>query len=683
MQFLYPAFLWALAALAIPIIIHLFSFRRFKKVAFTNVRFLKEIKEETSNRSKLKNLLVLLMRLLAVAALVLAFAQPFLPTGDAIKSGDNAVSIFIDNSYSMEASLDETPLIEIAKSKARDIIRAYGDADQFQVLTHDFEGRHQRLLSKDDAVKMIDDIEITSTVRSIARIHSRQAQATATGELNRIHYLLSDFQNSILPETQEAVQAILGDTLIEVNLVPVQSVIEQNLSIDSAWLEAPVPLVNQTNKLLVKMSNYGDQDIEDVRLSVIRDGQTKPEGTRRLPARGTVTDTINLSILRPGTQELSLKVTDYPVQFDDAYYMTLTIPEQIRVLSINDGSAGNRYLDALFRGLRTYELVNQPVRQLRYADFGSYDLIILNDVDTYSTGLTNELTDYVESGGHVLLFPGRSSVDGGINSLLTTVGANTLTTWSTEVQQASQINTEEFVFDQVYDDSRANLKLPTTRGQYATTAFQRKQGRALLRYRNGEVMVSRYPYGGGNLYLSTSPLDDQYNDLALNAEVFVPLLYKAALSSRRAVAPSYVIGSDEPIEIVGQEIGADVVFKVSGNETSFIPGQTVIGDKILLDMVGEVESAGVYDLTLGGRRIQRLAFNYDRTESDLSIMAADDLEQFFGEGVNVIEIGKDTDFAQIIDEKDSGVQLWRYFLFACLGFLGLESVLLRVMKGVE
>ena len=76
MEFLYPGFLLALLALAIPIILHLFYFRRFKKVYFTNVRFLKEVKEQTSARSKLRNLLVLLMRLLAVAMLVFAFAQP-------------------------------------------------------------------------------------------------------------------------------------------------------------------------------------------------------------------------------------------------------------------------------------------------------------------------------------------------------------------------------------------------------------------------------------------------------------------------------------------------------------------------------------------------------------------------------------------------------------------------------
>ena len=93
MEFIYPSFLWALGVLVLPIIIHLFYFRRFKKVEFTNVRFLKEIKEETASRSKLKNLLVLLSRLLAIAFLVFAFCQPFLSDGEDIKKGEKLLSM--------------------------------------------------------------------------------------------------------------------------------------------------------------------------------------------------------------------------------------------------------------------------------------------------------------------------------------------------------------------------------------------------------------------------------------------------------------------------------------------------------------------------------------------------------------------------------------------------------------
>ena len=116
MSFLYPAFLTALATIAIPIIIHLFHFRRFKKVYFTNVRFLKEVKQETSSRQKIRNLLVLTMRILAIAMLVLAFAQPFLPKSDQVKQGMQAISLFIDNSFSMNARAQEAPLLELAKN---------------------------------------------------------------------------------------------------------------------------------------------------------------------------------------------------------------------------------------------------------------------------------------------------------------------------------------------------------------------------------------------------------------------------------------------------------------------------------------------------------------------------------------------------------------------------------------
>ncbi len=254
MHFLHPTFLWALASLVIPIIIHLFYFRRFKKVYFSNVRQLEEIKEETSSRNKIKNLLILLSRLLAIAALVFAFAQPYIPTGDDIKKGNNAVSVFVDNSYSMNALNDEIPLIDIAKEKARQIIGAYSEEDRFQILTHDFEGHHQRLVSKEDALLLIDEIHPTPSVKMVSKIINRQKQAIDAKEENEILYLISDFQAAI-----SDFDSFKSDTTSELNLLPLQAVQEKNVSIDSAWLESPVPMLNQNNKLLVKITNHSDE----------------------------------------------------------------------------------------------------------------------------------------------------------------------------------------------------------------------------------------------------------------------------------------------------------------------------------------------------------------------------------------------------------------------------------------
>ncbi|MCB0503470.1 MAG: BatA domain-containing protein, partial [Bacteroidetes bacterium] len=78
MKFINPSFLWALLVLAIPIIIHLFHFRRYKTVYFSNVKFLKEVKQERNNIRQLKRWLLLMSRLLVLFFLVAAFAQPFL-----------------------------------------------------------------------------------------------------------------------------------------------------------------------------------------------------------------------------------------------------------------------------------------------------------------------------------------------------------------------------------------------------------------------------------------------------------------------------------------------------------------------------------------------------------------------------------------------------------------------------
>src|SRR3954463_7435883 len=130
MQFVYPSFLFALAAVAIPILIHLFNFRKYKKIYFTNVRFLKEIKQDTRSRSQLKHLLILLARILAIIFLVFAFAQPYIPRNkNTLVSGTRDVSLFIDNSFSMDAVGQNGSLIEVAKKKAHDIALAYSPSD--------------------------------------------------------------------------------------------------------------------------------------------------------------------------------------------------------------------------------------------------------------------------------------------------------------------------------------------------------------------------------------------------------------------------------------------------------------------------------------------------------------------------------------------------------------------------
>ncbi|MGB1217727.1 MAG: BatA domain-containing protein, partial [Saprospiraceae bacterium] len=323
-------------------------------------------------RNKVKHWLVLLSRIFAIIGLVLAFAQPFIPQGDEVKKGEKAISLFVDNSYSMSSLSADIPLLEKAKKRATEIVEAYSVEDRFQILTHDFEGRHQRLVSKEDALSLIEEIQITPAARELSKVVSRQKQVLNNSNVeNRTSYIISDFQKNITDVLEEK------DTIIDFNLVPLQSVKKQNISIDSAWFMSPVQMLNQNNPLLVKVRNISDEKAENIRLELNHKGQSKPVGTLNIPAQSEVIDTVNITVLKPGWHEADLSITDYPVQFDDKLYFTFNVPDKINILVINSGRK-NKYLDAVFSGISLFNIKNVQSSNLDYSEFSNYNLIVLN-----------------------------------------------------------------------------------------------------------------------------------------------------------------------------------------------------------------------------------------------------------------------------------------------------------------
>jgi hypothetical protein len=685
-QFLFPGFLAALAVIAIPIIIHLFYFRRFKRVYFTNVRFLKEVKEETSNRQKLRNLLVLLMRCLAIIAMVLAFAQPFIPLANQAKKGERAVSIFVDNSFSMNALSKDAPLVELAKQRARDIVSAYTVTDRFQILTNEFEGRDQRLVSQEDALARIDEIKINPASRDLSKVLIRQQQCLNTGKQeNKIAYLVSDFQENISDVTN------FRDSLLEVKLVPMRAVQERNVSIDSAWFESPVQILNQPANLLVKLSNRSDDEATDIRLSLRHDGQTKPVGALTIPARSTRLDTVSFTILHPGWHEAKVSVTDFPVQFDDDYFASFYVAERINVLSVN-GQSANKYIENAFLGAKYFRLDNSDARALDYSRFAEYQLIVLNELNAISSGLTNELKTFCQNGGNVLVFPGQSADLASYDGLLQQFGGGNLSAYDPTPRQASQINTEEFVFKDVFLNKSANLRLPATQGNYR---FAQGRGEQILTYRDGSAFLIKFPQGEGALYACAAPLQEQVSDLVRNGEIFVPMLFKIAIAGTKGRQIAYTIGKDEVLEakhkvsasgesnyklkMVPENAGQTPKDAAAGGE--FIPEQRIFGSKVMLTPGTQVRDAGWYKLhLLGDSTLAEFAFNYDRKESDLRFKTDEVLAKDLPANMSVMAASAEANFAQVVDEQERGIVLWRWCVIFALLFLALEVLFLRLWK---
>ncbi len=673
MQFVFPGLLWALALLAIPIIIHLFYFRRFKKVYFSNVRFLKEVKQETSSRNKIKNLLILFMRLLAIAALIFAFAQPFLASDKQVKSGTKGVSIYIDNSFSMSAEADDESLLQRAKKKAIEIVEAYNETDKIQILSSDFEGKHQRFVSKEEARGLIDEIEKSPATRELDRVIDRMKQAMKTERFdNKFVYLISDFQRNIAKDIQ-------NDTLLNVSLIPLQAIKESNVSIDSVYLESGVAILNQVNELSVRLRNHGNEKAENIRLSMNIDGREKPVGSYDLEENASLLIKANFTPSKTGWQKGSLKITDFPIVFDDEHFISFYVNEEVNILSINQGGS-NKYIDAAFKSLPYFKHTNASVNNVRYDDFLTYDLILLNDINNVSSGMTNEIKQYVESGGNVLIFPSSSGNKSSYNSLLATLRASNLGEYTKTDNEVKTINTNEFVFDGVFEKRQAtNLRLPKTSGNYSLKTVSTSPRVSLLKYKDGTEFLTKNKFGNGYVYLSSAPLNNKINDLVNNAEIFVPMVYKMALSSASSGKLSNTINKDRLLFTTEKKASSEDNFTLDGPSV-FIPGQFNRGKEYMLDVGEQIQVAGFYDLVLNNEIKETFAFNYDNRESISDYFSVDELKTTYGNNFNIFDNALQANFTGIISENAAGKSLWRYFLIACLVFLLIEQLLIRFLK---
>jgi len=188
--------------------------------------------------------------------------------------------VFFDNSFSMAAESEDVRLLEKARSRVEEIVSAYSVDDRIQILTADFEGRDQRLLSKEDALTRVNEVQITHNVRYLSKVLGRQKQAVKAGKNNlKEIYVVSDFQKNITD------LSLYEDTTVSMTLVPLQSVQNQNVAIDTAWFQSPVQSLNQPNPLVVKLRNLSDREIPNVRMSLYIDNQTRPIGTLTIPAQ--------------------------------------------------------------------------------------------------------------------------------------------------------------------------------------------------------------------------------------------------------------------------------------------------------------------------------------------------------------------------------------------------------------
>jgi hypothetical protein len=686
MQFLHPQFLYGLFALSIPILIHLFNLRKYRKEYFTNVRFLAQIQLETKKRSRFRQILLLIVRCLAIASLVFAFAQPYRPSGllQNQNPGSRAVTIYLDNSFSMQASGKDGSLMDIGRIRAEEIVSTFRSSDVFRLMTNENAPGQNEYFTKEELISKLRDIKITHTSVSLKGIIRRMAQVPDTKKnLARICFIISDFQ-----KTTTTPDNLTTDTAAAYVLVPIPGSKRGNLYVDSVWFAGPVHRPGQTATLYVRLNNSGGNGTQTVPVKLVIDNVQKAVANISLEQDQTVTFTMPFTEDSSGDHLARINISDYPVTYDDVFYFSYSVPSSINVLNIS-GNEPDKYLDKAFSTDSVFRFSFLPSSQSGYNTFSGKKLVILTNVNKISSGLSEEMKAFVGQGGAIAIFPPASGIDPSLNGFLSSIGTSQYGDLIRTPLRVSGIDLEHPLFQDVFQKEASgrvtigeNSDLPTVTAFYNLSPGKTNPSIPVMKLQNGMPFMSALVYGKGNIYLFCTPNDLAFTNFPQHL-TFLPVILKMAFLSEKGQELYLFIGRDKPNEIQSDSVNEKNMIRIlrKDGRFDFIPEVRTAGRSVFVMVHGQITDAGWYDLFRGNSFISTISFNYDRRESDLRCYTATELDRDFRKsGLKKISILKPTGLPirNQLHDLNSGFPLYKWLLILALIFLAAEIIIIRL-----
>ncbi len=676
MKFVYPEFLYALLALLIPVIVHLFNFRRFKKIKFSNVKFLEEVQLETQSKSRLKHLLVLFSRLLALASLVLAFCLPYFPVADSqVMAGRKAISIYIDNSFSMNGQNEQGLLVEQAKELARNVAKSYAESDRFQLLTNDFEGRHQRTVSREEFLEFVDEVSPSAKVKNLSQVVERMKEALSRETIdNKRGFILSDFQKSI-----SDFEEIKSDSNYYFSLIRLQQENIGNVYIDSIWFATPVRQLNGNDELIVKITNQSDSEKNNLNIKVSINDVQKALASVDIPSNSSVTTSMYFTNDSPGIMQGMVSITDYPITFDDVFYFSFDVKKKINVLAVGTGSSS---IASVFEEDEMYSFSHQSINGVDYSRFVDQDLIILDEVEKISSGLNQELKKFVENGGTVCVMLGEVLDKSSYNEFMLNMNANRINRLEVKETKVIDINLENYFYDGVFAQMPKNIDLPTVKKHWRFNTQSRSREEVLLSLQNGSSFLSQFPVGSGQLFVFSVGTSDAMSNLTKHA-IFVTSILRVAELSNGHQSLFQTIGKDEAIKIRTTEPNSDEPFHIKKDHGIFdvIPSFQNYGSGIEVFVHEQIQQDGLYRIQMKEEDVTGLAFNYSREESEMKFLNKEQLQEIVQssalENFQIVDVNKGG--GESIQSLSEGTKLWKWFVLGAILFLLVEVLLLRFL----
>ena len=645
MQFKHPEILYALFALLIPIFIHLFQLQRFTKTAFTNVKFLKEIELQTRKSSRLKKWLILLARLLAFAAIIIAFAQPYFSNTDTSK--DWFTTVYLDNSISMQAKGDRG---ELMKRAIQDIVENIPEKGHFSLLTNN---QTHTNLSKDLLVEQLKNTDYSPSKIAINTVLFKYQQVTNQHK-NQHHKLLlfSDFQNTAHQ---------LDTTYVKFDYVKLAPIKDFNISIDSVFI---AETNSDTKQIEIILKNQGE-NAKNISVSVLQNQVLLAKNTLDLPNNKTQ----NLKLRIPiSTTNISIKI-DYNdcYLFDNTYYISFQEKKKTAVLLISDEVS---FLEKIYTD-DEFNLTKNKPNQVAFNLIDKQQVVVLENLKTIPQSLLTKLPEFVNSGGSLVIIPNRSNTIEELNQLMNQLGIGQLFNKKIDSLQVTKIHFEHPILTNVFDKRVRNFQYPKV-----TTSFEGRffNEQPILSFENQKAFITQINRKKGKVFWIASALDKKSSNFT-NTPLIVPVFYNMGKQSVKQPQLSYRVGTENQIS-VATKLDKDAVLHIIGKQSNFIPIQEINTDNVLLKTKDIPSKSGFYTVKNNENSIHNLAFNYSKAESNISYI---DLKKLSKNNKNIHSFSSVKDALSALSTQQNIQSYFKWFVLLALLFLFIEILLIKYL----
>lgn len=642
MQFKHPEILYFLFLLIIPILVHLFQLRRFKKEYFTNVQFLKELSIQTRKSSKLKKWLLLCTRLLLLTFLILAFAQPFF-TAKESKKATNEMYIILDNSFSMQAKGKKGELLK----------RAIQD-----VLEHTPETQNFSLITNSDNYWNTD---IKSIQKELQNLKYSAAPFQLDNLLAKVNARKSAFNKDIIVVTdavgleQKQVKSFRKED--NVYFIIPEAEQKNNVSIDSVYINQSM---DNFYEIGVKLTGNGE-NFKDIPIALYNKNKLT---AKTLVNFETKTKSINFTIPKTAFHGY-VSIVDKGLSYDNIYYFSISKPEKTNIISIGEPEKSN-FLSRIYTS-DEFNYNNFGLQSLDYNLLEKQDAIVLNELSDIPQALQTTLKSFVEKGGNLVVIPSQGSNVTNMNSFLANFGAVQVKSIVTTEKKVTKINFNHPLFSAVFEKKIDNFQYPTTKNSYILNS----NSPSILTYDDQSSFLTSIQNDIASVYVFAAPIN-KLNSNFQNSPLIVPTFYNMAQNAQKTGVNAMIIGESQPF-IVNASLTKDEILTIKNTSEKFIPVQQLLNNKVKMSFNDNPTEAGNFVVFNADNPLQNISFNYNRTESDLTLVNEEAAADF--NIINDIE----TVFNTIQTER-TDTQIWKWFVIFTLLFIALELLIQKFVK---